>query len=367
MKLKDFIENCILFVILLVLIQTFTEDLAVLLGWSWDIRKTLIFSGFAFDVFFTLEFLLRYFTALKKGEAMVYLFRKRGWVDLIASLPLLFLSSGPAVLALLSGTAYVGAAGMLNILKVVKTVRIARILRLLRLLKVFKKIKFVNSSMAQRHVTKIITIVISSFVLAMTAASFLLAFIPAQDVESDFVNKHAVMARTAEQLIRNGSDHWLEEFNSYDSVLIIRSKEGTLFTRYDNDFYNQWFGPSDYGYVRSGDIEFFYSLKPLYTGESSNNLLIFISILVMLITLMITYSPHFAMTVTDPVNIMKKGLSEPSYNLEVLIPKELKDDDIYRLAKEYNEEYLPLKARNSTTQEGAGLALKVDNFDDLFK
>ncbi|MDC7235996.1 MAG: ion transporter [Spirochaetales bacterium] len=367
-KSKDLIENFILFVILLVLIQTFVEDLAVLLGWSWSVRKALIFSGFGFDLFFSIEFITRYFNSLRKGKALKYMLQERGWVDLIASLPLLFLSSGPGVIALLQGTAFMSAAGMLNILKVVKTVRIARILRLLRLLKVFKKIKFVNSVMAQRHLTRIITTVISSFVIALTAASFILAFVPVSDIEQDFVEKHSVMAATAERLYENGNSGLLKEFDAYSSVLIMRTSEGTVYSRYDNDFYTQWFGPSDYGYVRSGDLELFYSLKPLYATESKNNLLIFVAILSMLIILMVAYTPHFALTVTDPVNIMVNGMSDSSYNLEVLIPENLQEDGIYKLARQYNEEYLPMKARNNDAPgQGGGLALKVDNIEDLFK
>lgn len=367
-KSKEYIENFILFVILLVLVQTFVEDLAVLLGWSWSIRKALIFSGFGFDLFFSIEFLIRYFQALKKGRAVKYMLQERGWVDLIASLPLLFLSSGPAVIALMQGTAFLSAAGMLNILKVVKTVRIARILRLLRLLKVFKKIKFVNSVMAQRHITRVITTVISSFVIALTVVSFVLALVPANNVEKDFVEKHSVMAKTAERLYESGNRELLDEFDSYSSVLIMKTKEGTVYTRHSNEFYNTWFGPSDYGYVRSGDLELFYSLKPLYSSESSDNLLIFVSILCMLIILMISYTPHFALTVTDPVNIMLNGMSDPSYNLEVLIPEDQKEDGVYKLAKQYNEEYLPMKARNNDTPgQGSGLALKMDDIEDLFK
>jgi len=367
MKFKEAIENFVLFVILLVLIQTFAEDLAVLLGWSWQIRKTLVFSGFGFDLFFTVEFLIRYFSALKKGHAVKYMLNERGWVDLVASLPLLMFSSGPAVIALLHGTAFIGAAGMLNILKVVKTVRIARILRLLRLLKVFKKIKFVNSPMAQRHLTKIITTVVSSFVISLTVVSFLLTFIPSKDVEKDFVEKHQIMASTAERLIKSGNADMIDEFEEYPSVLILRTDKGTVFTRFDNDHYKTWYGPSDYGYVRSGNLELFYSLKPLYAGESANNLLIFLGILLMLIILMVTYSPHFALTVTDPVNIMVKGMSEGAYNLEVLIPDDYAQDGVYRLARLYNEEYLPMKARNTSSGETSGLALSMDDFDDLFK
>jgi len=367
MKLKDTVENFILFVILLVLVQTFMEDLAVLLGWSWTVRRTLVFTGFAFDLFFSIEFMVRYFSALKNSRAVKYMLYQRGWVDLVASLPLLMLSSGPAVISILHGSAFMGAAGMLNILKVVKTVRIARILRLLRLLKVFKKIKFVNSPMAQRHMTRIITTVVSSFVISLTVISFCLSLIPSRDLDKDYIMKHQVMADTANHLINGGTENLVQEFQKYDSVLILRSDEGTLFTRYDNDYYKNWFGPSDYGYVKSGNVELFYSLKPLYTGESSNNILIFLSILSMLIILMVTYSPHFAITVTDPLNIMVQGMSDASYNLEVLIPEDLETDGVYRLARLYNEEYLPLKARTNSSGEGGTLALKLDDFDDLFK
>ena len=368
-KTSNAIENFILFVIFLVLVQTFLEDLAVLSSWSWDARKVLIFTGFGFDLFFTLEFLVRYFSALKNGKGMKYFIHQRGWIDLIASLPLLILSSGPAVISVLQGSAYIGAAGMLNILKVVKTVRIARILRLLRLLKIFKKIKFVHSSMAQRHLTRIITTVIASLVLALTGISLIFSQFHSSDAESDFVVKHEAILETALNLQEKDLLTWYSSslFETQDSILIVRTEEGTLYTRDSNSFYRKWFGPSDYGYTSKDGMEMFYSMKPIYAGESKSNLLIYLSILFMLAVLMLFYSPHFAITVTDPINIMIKGFSDSSYNLEVLIPEDIKEDDIYRLSKLYNEEYLPLKARNSSRETGSNLALKLEDFDDLLK
>ena len=366
-KTSSAIENFILFIILLVLVQTFMEELAVVLSWSWSIRKTLIFTGFGFDLFFTLEFLVRYFSALKKGEGLRYLLKRQGWIDLIASMPLLLLSSGPALISVLEGHAFIGAAGMLNILKVVKTVRIARILRLLRLLKFFKKIKFVHSSMAQRHLTRIITTVISTMVLSLTLITFLVHLVDIPSAANDFVSKHEALIQTASDLKEKDLLTWYGNslFEGQDSVLIVRSSEGTIYSRYRNSEYRSWFGPSDYGYVQQGDLEIFYSLKPLFAGESADNLIIFMAILVMLILLMLLYSPHFAMTVTDPINIMAKGFRESSYNLEVLIPEDLKEDDIFRLAKLYNEEYLPMKARNNSSESGSSLELKLEDFDDL--
>lgn len=223
--------------------------------------------------------------------------------------------------------------------------------------------------MAQRHLTRIITTVISSLVLSLTAVSFLLAFFSTGDADHDFVEKHKSLISTAVDLQDKNLLTWYGKtlFESQDSVLIVRTPDGTIYSRYNNRHYRQWYGPSDYGYVRQGNMEMFYNLKPIYVGAATHNLLIFLSILLMLGVLMLFYSPHFAITVTDPVNIMIKGFRDSSYNLEVLIPKDLSEDDIFQLAKLYNEEYLPLKARNNTRENGRNLSLKLEDIDDLLK
>ena len=86
---------------------------------------------------------------------------------------------------------------------------------------------------------------------------------------------------------------------------------------------------------------------------------------VMVVLLMISYSPHFAITVTDPINVMSRGMVEKSYNLEVAIPELRKSDDVFRLARAYNEEYLPLKERSAGEEEGMALDIKIDDISDL--
>ena len=155
-RVRKFVENTVIVAILLVLVQTFLEDLAATAGWPWPVRRVLIYTGFCFDVFFTVEFLARFYVALWHRRAGEYVFHERGWIDFAASIPLLMLSSGPQVAALVLGqSAVVGAAGILNVLKVVKAVRIARVLRLLRVLKIFRQIKYADSRMAQRHIAAI--------------------------------------------------------------------------------------------------------------------------------------------------------------------------------------------------------------------
>ena len=40
-------------------LESVPEDCAVLAGWSWSVRRVLLFAGFAFDIFFSIEFLTR--------------------------------------------------------------------------------------------------------------------------------------------------------------------------------------------------------------------------------------------------------------------------------------------------------------------
>ena len=102
-KRGAFVENIVIVVIFLVLVQTFVEDLAILLGWSWHVRKILIFAGLGFDIFFTVEFLTRLFFAISEGRAKHYFLYERGWIDFLASVPLLMLNSGPTSISLLAG------------------------------------------------------------------------------------------------------------------------------------------------------------------------------------------------------------------------------------------------------------------------
>ncbi len=97
---------------------------------------------------------------------MSYLLKQRGWIDFLASIPLLLLNSFPHALALLAGAGLLSGLGsFLNTLKVIKAIRIARILRLLRVIKLFRGIRYARSPMAQRHLSTITTIAVSILVL----------------------------------------------------------------------------------------------------------------------------------------------------------------------------------------------------------
>ncbi len=369
-KSTEILENIVVIAILLVIVQTFLEDLLVLAGSSWSVRKVLVFTGFFFDLFFTVEFLVRFYNALVDRKVKYYLIQGRGWIDFAASIPLLLLNSGPAVFTLIMGTAVsFGGAGFLNILKVVKAIRIARILRLLRVLKIFKQIKYTNSKMAQHHVTKITSISVSTFVFILLVFSLLSSLIGLPKMDTEISAKNRL---EAENLVysNNGSlDERLKVYSAInEDLLIVEYKDKTVFSRYENSYYEKMFSPEEWEPLEIDDFKFFFSLKAAVKIQSRENIQFFVLVVVMVLIYMFYYSPHFAINITDPIQIMKKGFKEKDYALEVEIREKYSDHEIFQLAEAYNEKYLPLKARTAHEQEADmdSLDLKMDDVKDLF-
>lgn len=368
-RTREALENVVVVAIILVLIQTFLEDFATMMGWSWEIRRILLFSGFAFDIFFSIEFLTRLYFNFVNRRLGRYFWHERGWVDLLASIPLLLLNSGPSVFALLSGSAtIVGIGSILNVLKVVKAIRIARILRLLRVLKVFARIKNTDSAMAQRHVAKISTVGVSILVvgvLLLTVGSSLLG-LPSLELDYQTRSVQVLDYIDERSLAEAGSEAELARFAVTEpALLVVNDGEATRYSRYDEGYYATYLGPTDYGYGTRGQMEAFFDLRPVNQEQARTNLFYFVLIVLMVLAYMLYYSPHFALTISDPIHVMKRGLSEKGYNLEVKVPSLYAEDEVYKLGTLYNEVYLPLKDRNAAGEESEMLEIKMDDIKDM--
>lgn len=371
------LESLVILAIVLVLVQTFLEDLAIVAGWSWTVRRVLLFTGFGFDIFFSIEFLTRLYFSFVNRRTGAYFWYERGWVDLLASIPLLLLSSGPAVLSYWSGTATImGIGAILNVLKVVKAIRIARILRLLRVLKIFARIRNTDSAMAQRHVAKVSTVAVSVVVVGVMLMTALFSAFSVPGLESFYQERSVHVLDQIQDQIQNpilddrlaapAQRDALEELAEVETSLLLVQRAGrTLYTRYDNAVYDAAFGPADYGYGERGDVRVFFDLKPLNVEQSRANLLYFAIIVFLVLAFMLYYSPHFALTVSDPIHIMRRGMTEKGYSLEVRIPPLYRDDEVYRLGEAYNEVYLPLKDRAGALDDSDVLDLKMADIRDI--
>lgn len=368
-KITQFFEMLVVAAILLVLIQMFLEDFTIVSGGNMDIRKKLSISGFCFDLFFTIEFLTRLFYAIANKKTYHYLTRGRGWIDFFASVPLLMFNSGPTMIALFfSGTAILGIGGIFNVLKVIKTIRIARVLRFLRIIKIFGKIRYVDSVTAQRHVATVTTISITVIVFSLFGASFITGSAGLPGIGESVFNHQITVAEALTKAETNEKDfvNTIYELNRLDDTLLIIKKKGTaIYSRYKNGYYGEHFGPGDYTYYKGNDLEIFFDSRAVSVQNSIQNLIFFFIVLLTVAAFLIFYSPQFAITITDPLHVMERGFLERDYNLEVKIPEKYADDDVFRVAKLYNEHFLPLKDRTKTHEEKSLLDIDIQDIKSI--
>ncbi len=366
-RLVGILENIVLVAIVLVVIQSFVEDLAELLDWSWGLRRNVLYAAFALDLFFSVEFLTRFYAAFVRGSARRYMQHERGWIDLVASIPLLLFASGPQLAAIATGgAAIVGVGRTLNLLKIIKAIRIARVLRLLRALKLFRNIKHTDSVITQNHVARLASLLVTTFVAVLMFFSLVDIVANLPGFERSFRERTLTIAGTiAEQgLADSSSESALRSFVAYEqSILVVRESGHTRFARYPNEVFSRQFGPGDYTWIRSGSVEVFVSLRPVFRNQSRDSLIYLLVIVSIIGVLLFLYAPFFCMTVSDPAYVMTRGMREAGYNLQVSLNEDGGSDEMTALARSYNEEFLPLKARNA--EENAASDLTLDSLGDL--
>jgi hypothetical protein len=369
-KLGEVLETTVIVVIVAALVHTFLEDIAILGLWPSEARAMLIWIGLGFDLFFTLEFFTRLYLALSRQKGMDYLFRQRGWIDFLASIPLLLFSSLPNALALLAGAGLISGLGsFLNVLKVIKALRIARILRLLRVIKLFRGIRYARSLLVQNHIAMITTISVTLIVLSSIGAAALESAGVLPGLEGPFLNDQTLRARSlaaAGQGDGNLARRAAAAAALDPTLLLVRPLGGsTAWSRFDGPTYARMFLPGDYGYISANGVEIFLDERPREQSAARESLVFFVAVLLTLMGYLLLYAPRFALGITDPLYVMKRGMSEPGYNLQVKIPPHQADDDVFQLAALYNSVYLPLKDREQAGGQNAGTSLKIDDLKDL--
>ncbi len=364
-KIGDFFESLVVVVIIVALAHTFLEDFSILAGWTVAARRWIIWAGLVIDVIFTIELFSRLYFALISGRVADYFFRERGWIDFIASVPLLLFNSLPSVLALLAGAGLLtGFGSFLNVLKVIKAVRIARILRLLRVVKLFRRIRYARSPLAQRHIAIITTISVTVLVAWVLVANLLAGLGILPGLERPFLSAQSEHARYLGQGLSDPAAvaaraRTLAAFDS--TLLVVRPAGGqTGWTRYDDSYYSANFLAGDYEYFTVNGVESFFDGRPVSQAAAREGIVFFVAIVLSVLAYLLLYSPRFALDITDPIHVMKRGMEESGYNLEVKIPQRRADEDVFELARLYNGVFLPLKDRGSAQEEQAP-ALGIDD------
>lgn len=381
-------ETFVMLMILLVLIQTLGEDLSVVLGAPGQIIHLIKLSAFAFDLFFTIEFFIRLIGAIIRKKGRFYFFHNNGWIDLLASIPLLLLVSGPYLLTALDINIFqFDVLDNIGLLKLIKAIRVTRILRFLRVLKIFGKIKNVESKMAQRHISYVSTIVIFSIIIMITCGAVLkeVGVLPSfsqviNEREQASIKRYVKKYNALKDGDKISLTHWYDilagKDKTYDSGLA-----GVKYTDYfiyiDKPYYSQvelenlYRSGSDriksYAEEQTGikDLVLIYSREDQVRMDAAMNIINFVMIIFLLLSILFIYTRHFAQTVTDPIYVMRNGFEKMDYTLAVKVPENYRDDDIFILSQDYNKRWLPAKMRKIDEMQSKKSSLL--SLDDVFK
>ena len=371
------IEYLVLFAIVLVIALIIVEEIAVIYHWKHQWIVYLIFAGFSFDIFFSMEFTGRAIISARHGHFWYYIRAQRGWVDFLTSWPLLLLVSGPAVLLILFDDWGEGTfLTYLTVLKTAKAIRVTRVLRLVRVIKLFGKIQNTESMMTNRHVSIVSTMMVVALIVALMVSQFV-SVMHVGD-RAQYQNwKLQALTEIFESVQKGGpgapSEKWALNLvaNSPAYKDLIRLKDARDEIVYLNDDHRELDFTSFHKFFPLGETG--YSAEISYhradAEHAKMNLFLLFAVLLLIGILMILYTPIFAQQVADPIYIMDKGLRQWDYNLEVRVQADHSHEEISQLARVYNDRWLTLKnqirAYRKSRDAEAGGEKSALSFDDI--
>lgn len=390
-NLGKFWENFIIVSIILVLIITFLDEYAILDQWSLTKRKYLAAFSFFFDAVFTIEFIARIIKTSRFKAASHYFLYERGWVDLISSVPLLLLNSGPEFFIQFFPEYFDihgSGIGFFSTMKVVKAIRITRILRFLRMIKFLGKIQNTNSHMANRHIAVISTITVMT-VITVFATFSISGFLGFHNMENEKIQYYSQLFKNFDSLHKNDESDILttKEVKEILGKLFYHThtdESGLLQVYYKNKLvlsqmsiakikkiftYNPHKSPEKkfndiHTYkIKEGSFIVYLNLYPIYQEKARIHIFLFLTIVMIILIMMTIYTRHFAQSISDPIHVMYKGFNDPGYHLEVKKIEAFGEDEIFDLASEYNEKWLPAKMQNKEEQSDHDTGgLTLDDF-----
>ena len=344
MKEKSYLgnvfESLIVFFILLVILETLFEEYALFMDYSARIRTYLLIAGFCFDLLFSIEFLVRLFFAARRGGGAGYILREGGFIDFVASLPLLVFHSGPLMwMTFFSGEAgFFAALGSLSFLKIVKVIRVARILRFVRALKIFGKLrqKYILTS---KYVARVVSLAVLIIVLALIG----FAFVERGEVlrpESEETEK-----LLANYLEENPAPDFEAFLHGSEAVLFIEQEAAPVYRRISEGDFKKYYLIDDYKISRIAGYSVYFSRKGLQKTRSFINLLAFSMIIGIIIILSTLYRLFFNRHISGLIMVMVRGFKSAEYSTPVRIARKKMELETYQLAEQYNKKWLPVKRK----------------------
>ena len=333
-------ENFFLLVIILSIIQLFSEEFAVISNWMVSTRHTLIYLGFIFDLIFTIEFIIRLTISARKGKAVIYLKYERGWIDFLASIPLLLFYSGPMVYSIfrIANVASFSQLASFKTLKLLKIIRISRILRLLRILKVFGKISKTAAKMVKHHIATVTTTALGALILGLFIIQILFKLLNWPGIEifgeerklqyRSIINKATVLSAKF-NITKNQALNIL--FVTENRILKLSNNDEIIIEKHDLKEMLANFDLDDLSYLELDDVSIWYHIKDINIQMANNNIEIFLLVIFILCGLIFLYSKHFIKYIALPLDALQQKITDPAYQPQLKPKKAYEEDEIFEI------------------------------------
>ncbi len=352
MKIKNTRENIIIALIILAILQILLDEYSRFEHWSLLARNILMLAGLFFDFLFSVEFTVKLIFAARKNAVPAYWKHQRGWIDFLSSYPLLLLNL-PAAILLIFGQPGQGASciAFYNVLIFVKDISITRTWRLTRFIKLFGKIQKTESPMTRHHIAVISTTVVFTTICILTLFCII---IPAN---------HKIKERTLFYDESLSTIKYLENktgisykdiskkiFMEDNNLLKLSYKNEIILSGITDEKFRKYYDIGDYAIISNRGFIICHSLVDFNSELAARNIIYFFIVLFIILTLMFIYTRHFIQNINNILNTINKGFRLRQYNERVIIRSEFEQDEVFKLAKFYNDAYLPAKFKRVGTE-----------------
>ncbi len=338
--LKNKWENFFLIIIVLSIIQLFLEEFATIGNWLVKTRHILIYIGALFDVIFTVEFIIRLTISARKGKAGQYFKYERGWIDLLASVPLLLFYSGPMVyyISKITHVSMITGITSLRTLKLIKIVRITRVLRLLRVLKIFGKISKSATKMVRHHIATITTTALASLILGLFLIKLVFGIFNWPGIEvfaskrkQQYKNMIKQATVLSEQYKININQALVIIFATEKRILNVSNEGREIFEKYEPTEMLKKFDLNDLSYFKEGSIGIWFQISDINKQIAKNNIEVFLLVLFVLGGLLLFYSGHFIKYIALPLDAIQQKITDPAYSPQLQTKKAYEEDEVYEI------------------------------------
>jgi hypothetical protein len=365
---KKVLEIFITAAVVLVVIQTLLYEFSRYDHWSVRSRNILLTAGFCFDLIFSIEFTVRSLLSRRKRGFLIYIKHERGWVDFLSSFPILIFDSAPSLFFLLSSDAQTGT-GAIAAMNAFRALRITRLLRFAEILKISGKISYTGSKMTRHHISVITTTAVFTIVSVLLAFTF----ISGTSAVSFSKERSEEYIKLTEGLKRISDMNGIGFRDISESLLLADKKiikiiysNGTVVENISDTEFRRYYDEEDYISVTGKVCTLIVSMADVNKETALEHIKIFMIIIFIVLSFMILYIRHFVRNISDVAHILNMGFRKKDYNLLVKIPEEKADHEIFRLAKFYNEAYLPSKMKRiDRTYIKSTRSLSMKDLDDF--